>query len=728
MTRSLTFLAFLTLNQLQMIKIATKYITRYITTSSHYFLMLGLGPNIKKLTSSVDSLRKDVFNKLSPLNDLNANINSELENINAVIESNKEKLNKLESSDVFRGELNTLKNDMKVSFADIVSRGIKGHTDDIKAEVKTVQATINDAKQIKERENNLIMFHLPESGSDRVDVMKILKHLSNNVVDANLVHLTRLGKKSDDHTRPLLLKMDSVDIKNMIIKNVSKLKSLDVSLGRIGLSHDLSPEQRKELRSKIEEARALKASDKGFLYRVRGQSIGSSSFVGNACGYDDGRGDDIRKYSISNCNVNDFKNYGHISASDRVSGKDGGGSFNIKDVSFNLNKNSNVVGGEDFGVLSLTLGVIGNDYLDSSLDGNKCLMMKGTGNDLNGNVNFGCCNDGHGLDGGGYSMVCGTGSDLNVIGKNGCGKDDGSDCVITNGAGNDCNESGGFNDFKKVGNNNVMKGGAVGRNIGGIKNDRTNNNFCVVKIKLGLLNIRSIGSKYNIIYDLIINDVVLDIFVVTESWHGSSENPSIALSAPPGYRFVDCVREHDPLHGGLIIFFRLCLKCKKIALPTVTTFEVLVVRFTVNSQEFILLAIYRPGSAQLSGLFFRELISILENITVLSSRIVLTGDFNVHVEKTNDPHAANLNEIFDNFQLINRVKAPTHLRGGTLDLIVTSEDFPVHDCLVHPTKDFQWGLGFYKPIASFHMYFQVNNRILSKKNSRVHAYDILRCI
>ncbi|ESO05694.1 hypothetical protein HELRODRAFT_191357 [Helobdella robusta] len=150
--------------------------------------------------------------------------------------------------------------------------------------------------------------------------------------------------------------MDSVDIKNMIIKNVSKLKSLDVSLGRIGLSHDLSPEQRKKLRSKIEEARALEASDKG---------------------------------------------------------------------------------------------------------------------------------------------------------------------------------------------------GAVGRNIGGIKNDRTNNNFCVVKIKLGLLNIRSIGLKYNIIYDLISDGS--DIFVVTESWHGSSENPSIALSTPPGYRFVNCVRDHDPLHGSQLI-------------------------------------------------------------------------------------------------------------------------------------------------------------------------------
>ncbi|ESO01028.1 hypothetical protein HELRODRAFT_175053 [Helobdella robusta] len=211
----------------------------------------SLGPNIKKLTSSVDSLRKDVFNKLNTLNDLNANIKSELENINAAIESNKEKLNQLESSDIFRGELNILKNDMKVSFADIVSRGIKRHTDDIKAEVKTVQTTINDAKQIKERENILIMFHLLESGSDRVDVMKILKHLSNNVVDANLVHLTRLGKK--------------------IRRSYPTAAFENGYLGRIGLSHDLSPEQRKELRSKIEEARALEVSDKDFLYRVIGQ-------------------------------------------------------------------------------------------------------------------------------------------------------------------------------------------------------------------------------------------------------------------------------------------------------------------------------------------------------------------------------------------------------------------------------------------------------------------------
>ncbi|ESO08527.1 hypothetical protein HELRODRAFT_169388 [Helobdella robusta] len=94
----------------------------------------------------------------------------------------------------------------------------------------------------------------------------------------------------------------------------------------------------------------------------------------------------------------------------------------------------------------------------------------------------------------------------------------------------------------------------------------------------------------------------------------------------------------------------------------------------------------RPGSEQLSGLFFKELISILENITVLSSRIILTGDFNVHVEKTNDSYAANFNDIFDNFQLINRVKAPTHLRGGTLDLIVTSEDFP---CIVESNDGFQ---------------------------------------
>ncbi|ESN94191.1 hypothetical protein HELRODRAFT_163981 [Helobdella robusta] len=92
----------------------------------------------------------------SILNDLNAHIMSEFESINATIETYKEKLNQLEGIDVFRGELSTLKNEMKVSFADIVSHCIKGHVDDIKAETPAWVASDSVMTSLQSRERSKI--------------------------------------------------------------------------------------------------------------------------------------------------------------------------------------------------------------------------------------------------------------------------------------------------------------------------------------------------------------------------------------------------------------------------------------------------------------------------------------------------------------------------------------------------------------------------------------------
>ncbi|ESO02214.1 hypothetical protein HELRODRAFT_161457 [Helobdella robusta] len=202
-------------------------------------------------------------------------------------------------------------------------------------------------------------------------------------------------------------------------------------------------------------------------------------------------------------------------------------------------------------------------------------------------------------------------------------------------------------------------------------------------VVLGVLNIRSIITKFSSIYGLIHEG--LDIFVLTESWHGSADNISIGLSMPPGYQFVDRLRSHDPHHGGLIIFFRSIFRYKKITLPLATAFEVLVVKLKINELDYILLAIYRPGSEQLTTSFFDELISVLECVTIISSRILLAGDFNIHMEKSNNPNVVNLREIFEMFQLINHIDEPSHILGGTLDLIVTSHNIAVSEAKVYPS-------------------------------------------
>ena len=203
---------------------------------------------------------------------------------------------------------------------------------------------------------------------------------------------------------------------------------------------------------------------------------------------------------------------------------------------------------------------------------------------------------------------------------------------------------------------------------------------------IGLLNIRSITSKYDKIYNLIHDG--LDLFVLTETWHGTSDDISIKLAMPPDYCFVDFLRERDPYHGGIIVFFKPSFRHIKLELPTLKTFEAICVRLTINKINFILLAIYRPGSALVTPLFFQELGSVLDHVTTICDRILIAGDFNIHIERPHDPHTLSLLELFASYQLCNVVNEPTHVRGGILDLLATSSNFTIDGCKIYPSGVF----------------------------------------
>ncbi|ESO07563.1 hypothetical protein HELRODRAFT_170108 [Helobdella robusta] len=138
-------------------------------------------------------------------------------------------------------------------------------------------------------------------------------------------------------------------------------------------------------------------------------------------------------------------------------------------------------------------------------------------------------------------------------------------------------------------------------------------------------------------------------------------------------------RPHDPGHGSLVIYFRSDFKYKKINLPLFSKFEALAIRLKIGIDQFCLIALYRPGSEQTTSLFFEELISMLKFITMSEAHVVLMGDFNIHVEKRDSPFTLRLHEILDMFQLVNHVNQQTHVSGGTLDLVICSQDFPILD-------------------------------------------------
>ncbi|ESN91903.1 hypothetical protein HELRODRAFT_181959 [Helobdella robusta] len=116
-----------------------------------------------------------------------------------------------------------------------------------------------------------MLFRLPEGVNDKERVFKILNHLRDDAMsDKNVLKIVRLGKKTDGTSRPLLIKLDNIAVKNQIIKRTFKLSFLVDQFGRIGISHDLTKEQRGELKILLDDAKMQEAANKDFLFKVRG--------------------------------------------------------------------------------------------------------------------------------------------------------------------------------------------------------------------------------------------------------------------------------------------------------------------------------------------------------------------------------------------------------------------------------------------------------------------------
>jgi len=70
---------------------------------------------------------------------------------------------------------------------------------------------------------------------------------------------------------------------------------------------------------------------------------------------------------------------------------------------------------------------------------------------------------------------------------------------------------------------------------------------------------------------------------------------------------------------------------------------------------------------------------VLERIAVHSCPIVICGDFNTHVDQTDDVHAVRFGQLLQSFGLVQHVNEPTHSAGHTLDLVITRTDTEVTD-------------------------------------------------
>ena len=223
-----------------------------------------------------------------------------------------------------------------------------------------------------------------------------------------------------------------------------------------------------------------------------------------------------------------------------------------------------------------------------------------------------------------------------------------------------------------------------------LNNDRTNeeNANCqqidlkVRNFSCALINARSVGNKAANIIELIL-EYELDLLIITETWLNSEDDAKMKEITPSGYTLFshsrDCRRG-----GGLAVLCRSNLKCEmKKCSKGYESFELMQLEITKENKHVSLFAIYRPEpNNSTMKAFFNEFEDLMEKASVIRNELLISGDFNIHLDEKTNPSAHKLLEVITTFNLVQHVTELTHESGHILDLVITRPTDFISDVLV----------------------------------------------
>ncbi len=61
----------------------------------------------------------------------------------------------------------------------------------------------------------------------------------------------------------------------------------------------------------------------------------------------------------------------------------------------------------------------------------------------------------------------------------------------------------------------------------------------------------------------------------------------------------------------------------------------------------------------------------MSHYNIIKDEVIICDDFNIHVNKPDDPNTKKFMDILSQFNLIQNINEPTHTLRSTLDLIIT---------------------------------------------------------
>ena len=184
---------------------------------------------------------------------------------------------------------------------------------------------------------------------------------------------------------------------------------------------------------------------------------------------------------------------------------------------------------------------------------------------------------------------------------------------------------------------------------------------------MGLGNCFSLKNKVNSIMGMMVESGI-GILCLTETWLGVDESALAVEIKEWKHQLVSLPRKGRK-GGGVALILRENIKFTRCHTST-TSFECLEV-FIKGRAGVRLAVIYRTGSDHAA--FLLEFGDYLNSFVSKGGVPIVLGDFNVRYQDDSDGFTQKFKSLIAKEGWLQHVKGPTHIKGGTLDLVLTRD-------------------------------------------------------
>ena len=165
----------------------------------------------------------------------------------------------------------------------------------------------------------------------------------------------------------------------------------------------------------------------------------------------------------------------------------------------------------------------------------------------------------------------------------------------------------------------------------------------------------------------------INVILITETWLNDTPQDIAWLHQSDLLQAGYAISTHNrPTRGGgLALLYKDNMKIKKIETQHLCMIEYAIWHVSIKNKTIHILGIYHPPPKQhlTNAIFLDELMELLTARLPNIENAIILGDFNIHIEDTNDYNSKIFIDTMEALGLKQHITEPTHHKGNILDLI-----------------------------------------------------------